>query len=182
MITLVQNIFLSIPSLAYLLLPAYIANMAPVLSRPWFKHFATPIDNNRWWHGQPLFGNHKTWRGILTGIAGAVCITLIQSIVTPITQYANYQQLWLPLGLAMGLGALGGDLLKSFFKRRRGFPPGARWIPWDQIDFIIGALILITPLVRITIINQITIIVGSFLGHVLVNRIGFWLEIKDTPW
>ena len=180
--TALQDIFLSIPSLVYLLLPAYIANMAPVLSRPWFKHLAIPIDNNRWWQGQPLFGNHKTWRGILVGIAAAIFVALLQSILTPTTQYANYERAWLLIGIAMGLGALGGDLIKSFFKRRQGFPPGARWIPWDQIDFVIGALIFITPLVHITLTNEITILIGSFLGHVVVNRIGYLLEIKETPW
>jgi CDP-2,3-bis-(O-geranylgeranyl)-sn-glycerol synthase len=37
-------------------------------------------------------------------------------------------------------GALFGDITKSFFKRRVGKNRGEDWIPFDQIDFIAGAL------------------------------------------
>jgi hypothetical protein len=32
------------------------------------------------------------------------------------------------------------DSVKSFVKRRVGIAPGAPWIPFDQLDFVIGAL------------------------------------------
>ena len=37
-------------------------------------------------------------------------------------------------------GALGGDVIESFFKRRAGRNRGEDWIPFDQIDFILGVL------------------------------------------
>jgi CDP-2,3-bis-(O-geranylgeranyl)-sn-glycerol synthase len=49
---------------------------------------------------------------------------------------------WLSLGFLLGLGAMAGDAAKSFFKRRLGIAPGHPWIPFDQIDFQIGALLL----------------------------------------
>ncbi|KAA0006124.1 MAG: CDP-archaeol synthase, partial [Thermoplasmata archaeon] len=39
-------------------------------------------------------------------------------------------------------GALLGDIVESFFKRRVGKERGEDWIPFDQVDFLIGALIL----------------------------------------
>ena len=38
-------------------------------------------------------------------------------------------------------GALLGDVIESFFKRRVGKDRGQDWIPFDQLDFLVGALI-----------------------------------------
>jgi CDP-2,3-bis-(O-geranylgeranyl)-sn-glycerol synthase len=38
---------------------------------------------------------------------------------------------------------MSGDALKSLVKRRVGIAPGAPWIPWDQLDFALGALVLV---------------------------------------
>ena len=37
-------------------------------------------------------------------------------------------------------GALLGDIVESFFKRRVGRKRGENWIPFDQLDFILGVL------------------------------------------
>ena len=37
-------------------------------------------------------------------------------------------------------GALIGDIIESFFKRRVGIERGKNWIPFDQLDFILGVL------------------------------------------
>ena len=49
----------------------------------------------------------------------------------------------------MPVGALSGDIVKSFFKRRLGFDRGAMLPIADQLDFVAGAwaLTLITGLV-----------------------------------
>jgi CDP-2,3-bis-(O-geranylgeranyl)-sn-glycerol synthase len=35
-----------------------------------------------------------------------------------------------------------GDIVESFFKRRIGLSRGEKWLGFDQIDFIIGGLLL----------------------------------------
>ena len=44
----------------------------------------------------------------------------------------------LGLGLRFGIGAMAGDSIKSFFKRRTNIPPDEPWIPFDEVDFALG--------------------------------------------
>ena len=48
--------------------------------------------------------------------------------------------LMIPIIASISFGALIGDIIESFFKRRIGKGRGEDWIPFDQIDFILGAL------------------------------------------
>lgn len=47
----------------YFFVPAYLANMSPVLVRGWFPALSTPIDGGRTFRGRRILGDHKTWRG-----------------------------------------------------------------------------------------------------------------------
>jgi CDP-2,3-bis-(O-geranylgeranyl)-sn-glycerol synthase len=48
----------------------------------------------------------------------------------------------IPLVVSISMGALFGDIVESFFKRRIGKERGESWYPFDQLDFVLGALIL----------------------------------------
>jgi len=48
----------------------------------------------------------------------------------------------IPIVFSICFGALLGDIVESFFKRRKGIERGKDWIPFDQLDFIIGVLFL----------------------------------------
>jgi len=89
---------------------------------------------------------------------------------------------WPILGLALGFGAMGGDALKSLFKRAHGIAPGQSWVPADQLDFVIGALILIWPWVHLSWADVATILIISFVGDIAVNHLAHWLGICDTKW
>jgi len=159
--------------LFYLMLPAYLANMAPPFVKYW-NGWNRPI--NRAW-----LGEHKTVIGFTLGVLVAVLATYIQSrIAWPRTLFSTSD--WLAVGLAQGFGAMGGDVLKSFFKRRRGISPGRSWIPADQLDFPIGALLLLCPWIRLTWLDVIAILVLTFAGGVVVNHVAFRLGIRDTKW
>jgi len=75
-----------------------------------------------------------------------------------LVDYSN----WLLFGFLMGFGALLGDMTKSFFKRRLGYAPGKPFIPFDQLDFVVGALLFTYPLVKLPIGLVITTILLSF--------------------
>jgi CDP-2,3-bis-(O-geranylgeranyl)-sn-glycerol synthase len=77
---------------------------------------------------------------------------------------------------------MAGDSLKSFVKRRMGIPPGRPWVPMDQLDFIIGSLVLISPLESLTWSDIATIVAVSFLGDIVVNQISYALGIRATKW
>lgn len=89
---------------------------------------------------------------------------------------------WLSLGLLLGLGAVSGDAVKSFFKRRLGIAPGRPWVPFDQLDFQVGALLLAGHRARLSGTDIALILLLGFAGHLAVNRIAWWLKIKDTKW
>ena len=61
-------------------LPAYIANMAPVLSRG-VPFLNIPVDLGKTYRGKPLFGSHKTYRGFFFGIISAMIVCYIQTIL-----------------------------------------------------------------------------------------------------
>ena len=82
----------------------------------------------------------------------------------------------------MGFGALTGDLAKSFFKRRIGIKPGAKFIPFDQMDFVLGAFIFTVPVFAWTLKIFIASLLLSLVLDVIVNHAAFWLKIRNEKW
>ena len=82
----------------------------------------------------------------------------------------------------IGLGALTGDLVKSFFKRRLGFEPGAKFVPFDQTDFVVGALLFIMPIFGLTLKIFFVSLLLSFMLHIIVNHLAFYLRIRNEKW
>ena len=167
------------------MLPAYFANMAPVMVKK-INLFAFPIDFNKKINNNPIFGKNKTFRGFVFGIVFAIIVTYLQFLLYNAElfkniSFFNYQN-WLLFGALMGLGALTGDLVKSFFKRRLNIEPGARFIPFDQIDFVVGALAFIMPIFDLTLKIFITSLLLSFTLHILVNHTAFYLRIRNEKW
>lgn len=162
-----------ITQLFYLMLPAYAANMTPPVTR-FLPVWNAPI-SKRW------LGSHKTVLGTTAGVLVALLIAFVQSRIGWAGALVDYSR-WPVIGLALGVGAMGGDLVKSFLKRRLRIPPGARWLPADQLDFVIGALVLVAPLVRFTWSDITAVLVLSFVADVVVNRIAYYMRIRGTPW
>ena len=107
--------------------------------------------------------------------------TFVQSKVSWTGGLLPYAQ-WPLLGLAFGVGAMAGDSLKSFFKRLNGIPPGRPWIPMDQLDFVVGSLLLILPFATLTWPDVAVILVVSFIGDIVVNHLSYALGIRRTKW
>jgi CDP-2,3-bis-(O-geranylgeranyl)-sn-glycerol synthase len=168
------------------MLPAYFANMAPVLIKGSFKELKIPVDFNAKIDNNTIFGRHKTFRGLIFGIIFAILIAFIQYLLYnfdffKLMSFIDYSN-WLLLGFLFGSGAIFGDLVESFFKRRLNIKPGKPLIPWDQLDFVVGSLIFIYPLYRLSLTKIITIIILSFVLHVLVNHIAYYLKIRKEKW
>ncbi len=121
--------------------PAYVANMAPPFLRYW-KGWNRPI-SARW------LGEHKTVMGFAAGVLAALVTTGLQSRIPWTGRPITYDD-WLELGLRFGAGAMAGDSIKSFVKRRVGIAPGRPWLPWDQLDFVVGALALVAGRARLS--------------------------------
>ena len=108
-------------------------------------------------------------------------VTLVQSKISWRDGLVPYAQ-WPLLGLAFGFGAITGDSLKSLLKRWNGIPPGRLWIPMDQLDFVGGALLLISPFAALTFADIATILAVSFVGDIAVNHLSYTLGIRKSKW
>lgn len=172
-------------------LPAGTANMIPVpiAKVPGLRRFNKPLDFGFNFRGQRIFGAHKTWRGLIAGmIVGILTFWLQQHLVKKYgwfageaakVGYTTLPIIW--LGLAFAVGALGGDAVKSFFKRRNNMAPGKVWLPWDLVDHIIGAAIMALPFVVFAWwVYPIVVCIWLF-ANLLVSYSGYLLHIKESP-
>jgi hypothetical protein len=109
-----------------------LANAAPLLAALALGPvFAQPLDGGRRWRdGRPLFGPTKTWRGL-----GSALI-----LTPPVAALLGHG--WVT-GLMVASGAMAGDLLVSFFKRRRGLASSASVPVVDQaVETLLPAVLV----------------------------------------
>jgi CDP-2,3-bis-(O-geranylgeranyl)-sn-glycerol synthase len=176
----------------WFLLPAAVANMTPiaVAKLPVVKNWNAPIDGGKMFRGKPILGPHKTWRGVVFGVLLATLTLWLQQVIiahgvwpASITDdYMSYVSLPLLIaGPLFGIGALGGDAIESFFKRRRNIESGKSWIPFDQIDFIVGTIIATLLVVQLPLRTYAWMLGLFFVGHLAFSYIGWLLKLKDEP-
>ncbi|UCG44916.1 MAG: CDP-2,3-bis-(O-geranylgeranyl)-sn-glycerol synthase [Candidatus Bathyarchaeota archaeon] len=171
------EIISSIISALYFIFPAYCANAAPLILGG-----GIPLDWGRnFVDGKPILGSHKTVRGFLAGLAAGFSVGLIQFIMFQSNEFLQKTLLFQPsvqLGLMLSLGAMIGDSLESFFKRRLGLQPGASLLIADQLDFVVGALLLSLPVSPPSLLMVMIIILITPPIHILSNFLGDLLRRK----
>ncbi len=131
-----------------------------------------------------LFGKHKTWRGLLLAPLMSIIVFWLQKVAfsNGFTSWAliDYADFSLLLGFLLGAGAILGDLVKSYYKRKGGLAPGERWIPFDQVDFIIGGLVLswfvYVPSAKVVLI----LLIAGFFLQIIFKYLGFVLKLSDV--
>jgi len=157
----------------------------PAILKNGLTKLAHPVDFGVHWHGREIFGKNKTWRGLLVGILVGILTAGIQALlyskidffrINSLVDFGNVN--FILLGALMGGGALIGDLVKSFIKRRLDMPPGKPWFPWDQLDWITGA-ILFSSIVYIPSARVVVVTVLLYVGvHLCSDRIVCRMGIK----
>jgi len=159
----------------YYIFPAYCANGAPVIFGG-----GRPIDGGRnFSDGKPIFGSHKTYRGLVSGILIGTVVGWAQDSLAPNVGLPKGNVI---LGFVLSLGALIGDLIGSFVKRRLNLKPGAPLPVSDQIDFVLVALLL-GSLVNPPTLEDALIILGLTVPiHLLINIAAYLLRLKKNPW
>ncbi len=170
-------------------LPVGLANCTPIFMAhvPFFKKWSYPLDCYITVNGKRLLGNHKTIRGITSGILVAIGVVYLQRYMY--IHYSFMQHISIDyktvnpllLGTLAGGGALGGDAIKSFFKRQFAVLPGNTWFPLDQLDYIIGASITTWFLVPLSFTMYLTIAIVWFFLHLVTSFLGYVLNLKEKP-
>ncbi len=153
-------------------LPALVANGSPV-----FVKNGTPIDGGKYFKdGRRLLGDGKTWEGFALGIIFGWTIAYDLFILS------NCSVKVLLRGALAVVGALVGDIVASFIKRRMGLARGEPALFLDQLDFYVGATLFMLP---IQVPPLDVIIFGAVLTlvlHISANYIAYLLGLKDVPW
>jgi CDP-2,3-bis-(O-geranylgeranyl)-sn-glycerol synthase len=171
------EIMITIAAALWFIFPAYCANAAPVIFGG-----GQPMDfGKRFFDGKPLLGSHKTVRGFLSGLIVGTLVGLVQTLLFEqvLLQYSSQFSYSILLGFALSLGALTGDLVESFVKRRLNRVPGSSLPVADQIDFILGAFLFSIPVSPPGLPAVLIILLITIPIHLLTNLGAALLNMKN---
>ena len=171
-------------------LSAWIANAIPVIGGG-----GRPIDGGRCFSdGQRILGDGKTIRGFVVGICFGTLTGIVQYLVAPhlrpiLSQYVTVTpemdyvlSIGVPVTFLMSVGALTGDMIGSFIKRRVFVKSGNPSPFLDQVGFIIMALIFAFPLMAPSPIFVMVLILTTLGIHWVSNVMSYLLGLKKNPW
>lgn len=188
-------IFSSALAVLWLLLPAYIANAFATLPRG----RGPPMDFGRVWNGdgRRVLGPSKTWSGFFAAGFGAMPFGLLEAgliLAAPpnlalVPVLAPTVLAAVPLAALLTFGAMSGDALGSFLKRRLGRESGSRTLLLDQLPFVLVPIalgFLFYPALFAGVFLSweavLWLLVFTLGLHVSFNWIGFKAGLKKVPW
>ena len=164
-----------------------------VIRLGWWRALARPIDGGATIRGKRVFGDSKTWRGVVTAIVGSVAGVALQRLAhgtvpawLEVIDYGAASPLL--LGAALGVGATAGELPNSFVKRRLGIAPGkttsGAWsvvfFVWDQVDLVVGSWPLVALFARPTAPLVAASFVLTLVVHPAVAFVGWAIGARKT--
>jgi len=180
----VDLFILSLVSAVWIMLPAYLPNPVAALTGG-----GTPVDLGRnFSDGKRIFGDGKTFRGLIIGILAGIGIGLVQILVSGAFGWENLPEHTYMSITLLATGALLGDLCKSFFKRRLGKERGTKWPVADMYDLVAGSLLMVLIFdpewlfANMTLLIFILILVLTPILHRGINIIGYHFRVKEVPW
>ncbi|RAP54123.1 MAG: hypothetical protein BZ137_03955 [Methanosphaera sp. rholeuAM130] len=174
----------------YFMIPAYLANGSALVFGG-----GTPLDfGKNAWDNRRLIGDGVTWRGtigaglfgtLIGGLLGylstiGICSSYFNLMTSNLTGIANPIVQGLMVGFLLGFGALIGDAIGSFIKRRLNFERGKAVPLLDQLDFVVVALIFASLIVDISWEMVICILILSVFFHLGANIFAYAIHLKDV--
>lgn len=176
----------------WLMLPSLLPNSAAVLFGG-----GTPIDFGKSWRGKRIFGDGKTWSGLVGGVSAGVSSGIVLLFIAYPFDSVNFWGFgdcpWnVVVIFVLSLGSLLGDLAGSFVKRRLGIERGEKAPVLDQYNFAIGSIVLILIFFPDWFIGNFiegehilalaVFLIAVPILHRAVNVIGYKMGKKDVPW
>ena len=168
----------------WLLLPAYAANGSPPLSKG-----TRPLDfKKNFIDGKRILGDGKTFEGTFLGLSTGFLVGALQTFFYSfLNKYLinlndSLPPMTLFLGFMISFGALFGDAVASFIKRRFGLPRGADVPLMDQWNFVIGMIVFTFWLIEMDIFMIIIMLLITPILHRVANIIAYKIKIKREPW
>jgi len=154
-----------------LLLLIGIANGAPILAENVLQNRCNqPVDFNvTFIDGRRLLGGSKTIRGIVAALVAATAGALIMGLPAA-------------LGALIGFGAMSGDLLSSFVKRRLGVPASGMALGLDQIPEVALPLLIVRSSCGLEWEDILKLTILFLVFELFISRILFRLRIRKQPY
>jgi CDP-2,3-bis-(O-geranylgeranyl)-sn-glycerol synthase len=154
-----------------LLLLILAANGIPVIATAICgQRGAHPLDRGRKLSdGQRLWGDSKTWRGLLLALS-----------VTGLAALA----LGLPalIGVIIGTAAMAGDLLSSFIKRRLGMASSSMALGLDQIPEALLPLLAVAGEFGLSWPTMLLTTLGFMALELALSQVLFRLGVRNRPY
>lgn len=171
-----------------LVLPIFISGIVfiIVLKDDRVHFFDTPVDFGQKIFGKRIFGDNKTWCGVVVYVlfSLAVCV-LLHELYSSLGNYVHpvFSQPALYVGLVFSISYVCGELLNSFIKRRFDIAPGkSTGRPVQQVidnvdGMLMTALALIT-LLSVSLGSIAVALVAGFLLHEITDVVMRQLHLK----
>jgi CDP-2,3-bis-(O-geranylgeranyl)-sn-glycerol synthase len=173
----------------WFILPAYVANASAVI-----VHDRNPIDGGaKFLDGKPLLGKAKTVGGFSAGVFFGTLVGVAQALLESqglvlLNGFSFFDRVL--LAFVLSLGAMTGDSVGSFIKRRFDLKPGQATPFLDQWGFVLLAFFFVFLLSFFsgrpsffpeTTIFLVVLVVTPFL-HVGTNLLAYKIGWKEVPW
>ncbi len=188
-------LFASALAVLWVLLPTYVANALATIPRG----RGPPLDLGRSWprDGRRLLGPSKSWSGFFAGALLAMPVGLLEAwliLLAPpdlklVPTLAASVAAAVPVVALLTFGAMTGDALGSFVKRRLGRPSGSRTFLLDQLPFVAVPVLLglaVDPSLFAPVFVSWEAVLWTLvytLGlHAAFNWVGYWAGLKKVPW
>lgn len=170
-----------IVSTLWFFIPAYLANASPVLLSEFLKHPHSLDMNKKLKDGFPVLGKGKTVEGSIFGVIIGLISGFFMSLVQGELPITFLPSMSIEIGFLLGFGAIIGDIIASFFKRRFGYKRGEPFIFLDQLDFLVGAAVFSSFIFFDEYILFLGILITPII-HRAVNFIANLFHIKEVSW
>ena len=148
-----------------------VANGAPVVARRLLgDRLSFPLDGHaRFIDGRPLLGASKTIRGLVVSVVATSILALLL-------------RMRLSTGILVGVGAMSGDLLSSFTKRRLGLKPSSRATGLDQIPESLVPALMCWHRLSLGAADAVAVAGLFLLGDIVLSRLLYRMHIRDRPY
>lgn len=155
----------------HLLLLIIIANGAPILIRALLKdRFKLAIDlGYKLPDGQRIFGDSKTWRGVLAALAAT-------SVAAGLSGFS------LQDGLLVAAYAVAGDLSASFIKRRLHLPPSSMAPLLDQVPESLLPAYMMMQVFGLDLRSVIVLVLIFIIAELVLSNILFRWGLRKRPY
>jgi hypothetical protein len=167
------------------------------LRLPFSAHFGIPLDGRCTFRGRRIFGDNKTWRGLVVMVPGVGAAFALLGCLRCLLGDDIACNLWplsgsgyFLLGCWVGLGFMVGELPNSFVKRQFDIAPGAQprhrfgkviGFCVDRVDSLLGGLLALALIVQVPLFMWLTTLLLGSVVHWMFALLLMFLGVKHRP-